>query len=138
MKVKRMKIGLIGSPRYENKRKIRETIFRLLQRFKDDLVIVSCGEKIGAEKYIKRYALEMGCNYKEFNPSHTVKNLYSAMNGGFYGKEYKPANFFHRNKLLTSHINVIIAFMEDTRNCDGILDIIKNAKKLNKKVVIIN
>ena len=43
-----MKVGLIGSTRYENKRKIRETIFKLLQKFNDDLVIVSCGEKIGA------------------------------------------------------------------------------------------
>jgi len=133
-----MKIGLIGSSRYENKRKIRETIFKLSQKFKDDLVIISCGEKIGAEKYIKRYALELGCNYKEFNPSHTVRNLYSAMNEGFYNKPYKPANFFHRNKLLTKNVNIIIAFMENTKGCEGTLDIIKKAKKLDKKVVIIN
>jgi hypothetical protein len=138
MRIKRMKIGLIGSARYENKRKIREIIFKLSQRFSEDLVIVSCGEKIGAERYIKKYALEMGCNYKEFNPSHTVRNLYSAMHEGFYGKAYKAANFFHRNKLMTKHVNVIIAFMEDTRNCTGIFDIIKNAKKLDKKVIIIN
>jgi hypothetical protein len=138
MGVKRMKVGLIGSTRYENKRKIRETILKLLQKFNDDLVIVSCGERIGAEKYIKRYALEMGCNYKEFNPSHTVSNLYSAMRENFYGKIYKPANFFHRNKLLTRHVNVIIAFIDDKRNCEGVLDIINNAKRLNKKVVIIN
>ena len=75
-----MKIGLIGSSRYENKRKIRETIF----------------------------------------------------------KPYKPANFFHRNKLLTKNVNVIIAFMESTKGCEGTLDIIKKAKKLDKKVVIIN
>ena len=133
-----MKIGLIGSTRYENKRKIRETVFKLLEKFNDDLVIVSCGEKIGAERYIKKYALEMGCNYKEFNPSHTVRNLYSAMHENFYGKAYKAANFFHRNKLITSHISALIVFMEDTRNCSGIVDIIKNTKKLNKKVIIIN
>ena len=36
-----MKIGIVGSRQYENKRKIKETIFQLKNKFGDDLVIFS-------------------------------------------------------------------------------------------------
>ena len=39
-----MKIAIIGSRSYTNKRKIKEFIFQLKNKFKEDLVIVSGGE----------------------------------------------------------------------------------------------
>ena len=36
-----MKIGIIGSRVYENRRKIKETIYKLRQKFNEDLIIVS-------------------------------------------------------------------------------------------------
>ena len=92
-----MKVALIGSREYENVRKIKDTLFQLKQKFGDKLIIVSGGAKDGADKYARKYALEFGIKYKEFNPAHTVHNLYSAMNEGYYSKEYTPKNFFHRN-----------------------------------------
>ena len=71
-----MKIGIVGSRKYENKRKIKETIFNLKQKFGSELVIVSGGCHDGADKYAKKYALELDCSYIEVNPAHTVKNLY--------------------------------------------------------------
>ena len=138
MKQKKFKIGIIGSQRYENKRKIREIIFKLHKKFNEELIIVSGGNPTGAEKYIKKYALEIGCNYREFNPSHTTRNLYSALHEGFYNKPYKPANFFHRNKLIAKDVNSLIVFMENMKDATGVLDIINNVKRMNKKVIIIN
>ena len=42
-----MKIAIIGSRSYTNKRKIKEFIFQLKNKFKEDLVIVSGGVKMG-------------------------------------------------------------------------------------------
>lgn len=135
---KKIKIGLVGSNKCENKRKIKETIFKLYQRFGEDLVVVSGGGMNGAEKYVKKFALELGCSYREFNPSHTMKNLYSALHENFYGKDYKPANFYHRNKLMAKDINSLIVFSDPSdTGSEGYLDIIKNCKKLQKNVVII-
>ena len=38
-----MKIGIVGSRRYENKKKIKDFIFKLKQEHGDDTVIVSGG-----------------------------------------------------------------------------------------------
>lgn len=131
-----MKIGLIGSRYYTNDRKIKDTIFQLKIKFKD-LTIVSGGCPHGADRFAKKYALELDCNYLEYNPSHTNKNLYSALNEHFYGKPYSPRNFFHRNKLLAHGVDYLIAFIPEGIVANGTMDTIKHAKKMRKKVVII-
>ena len=78
-----MRIGIIGSRLYESRKKIKDTVFGLKNKFGDDLLIVSGGCQHGADKYAKKYALELGCQYQEFNPAHTSPTLYSAMNEGY-------------------------------------------------------
>ena len=132
-----MKIGIVGSKEYENFRKIKDMIYKLKQKFGDDLVIVSSGGQHGADRFAKKYALELGCKYKEHNPSHTVNNLYSAMNESFYNKPYKPRNFFHRNKFLAKDVDYLIAFIPDGVAAGGTTDTIKHAKKFGKAVVVV-
>ena len=129
-----MRVGIIGSRTYENKRKIRETVYRLKQQFGDELTIVSGGCKDGADKYAKKYAIELDCKYIEFNPAHTVRNLYSALHDAYYGKEYNVKYFFQRNKMLANYIDYLIGF--DSGNSNGLAYTIKEAKKKGKKVVI--
>ena len=81
-----MRVGIIGSRTYENKRKIKQMVFELKQKFGNELTIVSGGCKDGADRYARKYALEMDCKYVEFNPAHTVRNLYSALHNAYYGK----------------------------------------------------
>ena len=52
-----MKVAIIGSRRYENKKKIKDFIFKLKDKYATDTVIVSGGCKHGADKYAKKYAL---------------------------------------------------------------------------------
>tara|TARA_R100000315_G_scaffold39956_1_gene17162 strand:+ start:22 stop:420 length:399 start_codon:yes stop_codon:yes gene_type:complete len=132
-----MKIAIIGSREYQNFRKVKDTIFSLMQKF-NDLTIVSGGCENGADKYAKKYAIELGCNYIEFNPAHTPKNLYSALSENYYGKKYAPKNFFHRNKMIVSYSDYIIAFIPNGAASKGAEHTIKEAKKINKKVVIIS
>tara|TARA_B100000287_G_scaffold404112_1_gene426500 strand:+ start:334 stop:747 length:414 start_codon:yes stop_codon:yes gene_type:complete len=134
---KDMKIGIIGSRKYENKRKIKEAIFNLKQKFGDTLVIVSGGASDGADKYAKKYALELDCNYIEVNPSHTPKNLYSYMREDWYGKSYSVRNFHVRNKILASLVDRLIAFVPRGTVSDGTDSTLNYARKFNKKSIII-
>jgi len=133
----KIKIGIVGSREYSNKRKVQKALFELRGRFGKDLEIISGGCPHGADKYARKYALEFEIGYREFNPAHTVRNLYSALNENYYNKEYAPKNFFHRNKLLAKYVDYIIAFIPEGAEANGTLDTVKHAKKLGKRIVII-
>ena len=133
-----MKVALIGSREYENIRKIKNTLFQLKQKFKDSLIIISGGATNGADKYARKYALEFGIKYKEFNPAHTTKNLYSAMSDNYYEKTYHVSQFHHRNILIARDCDVMMAFIPKGDTANGSLSAIKNAKKLKKPVTIVS
>jgi len=133
-----MKIGIVGSREYQNFRKVKDTVFKLKNKFKDDLVIVSGGCLDGADRFAKKFAIELGCTYMEFNPAHTPKNLYSALHENYYGKMYQPKNFFHRNKMLANYVDCIIAFIPQDGAASGTTNTINEAKKMKKKIVIIS
>ena len=133
-----MKIGIIGSRDYQNFRKVKDTIFALKNKFEPDLTIVSGGCLDGADRFAKKYAIELECNYIEFNPAHTPKNLYSALHENYYGKIYQPKNFFHRNKMLANYVDCLIVFIPEGYKSAGSEHTIKEAKKMNKKDVIIS
>ena len=132
-----MKVAIIGSRHYENIRKIKDTLFQLKQKFKDDLIIISGGAQYGADKFARKYALEFGIKYQEYNPAHTTKNLYSAMSDNYYDKPYHVSQFHHRNMLIAKACNVMMAFIPDGDDANGSMSAIKTAKKLNKPVTII-
>jgi predicted Rossmann-fold nucleotide-binding protein len=132
-----MKIGIVGSTKYEDKRKIKETIFNLKRKFGDDLIIVSGGNPDGADRYAKKYALELDCNYVEVNPSHTQKNLYSYMRKDWYQKPFSIRNFHVRNKILASLVDMLIAFVPKGTISAGTDSTLNYASKFNKKSIII-
>jgi hypothetical protein len=132
----RIKIAIIGSREYENKNKIRDMIYKLKQAFGDRLEIVSGGTQNGADKYAKKFAIEFGITYKEFNPAHTVKNLYSVMPEGYYSKPYHNSQFFHRNALIAKYCDKMVICCTDS-NVNDILSLVKDAKKHNKPYVVI-
>jgi predicted Rossmann-fold nucleotide-binding protein len=133
-----MKVALIGSRDYANIRRMKDTLFQLKQKFHDKLVIISGGAKYGADKFVRKYALEFGIHYKEFNPAHTTKNLYSAMSDDYYNKPYHVSQFHHRNMLIARDCDVMIAFISKDNTSNESMSAIKKAKKLNKPVTIIS
>ena len=132
-----MKVAMIGSREYENTRKIKDALFQLKEKFGDTLTVISGGGQYGADKFVRKFALEFGIKYKEFNPAHTTKNLYSAMSDNYYEKPYHVSQFHHRNILIAKACNVMMAFIHIGAPANGSESAIKTVKKLNKPVTII-
>ena len=132
-----MKVAMIGSREYENTRKIKNLLTNLKQKFNDELIIISSGNKQGGDKHTKKFSLEFGIKYKEFNPAHTVQNLYSAMSERYYAKPYHVSQFHHRNMLIAKDCDYMIALIPDGVQHNELQSAIKQAIKLDKKVVII-
>ena len=133
-----MKVGIVGSRRYENKKKIKDFIFKLKQEYGTNTTIVSGGCKDGADRYAKKYALELGLQYEEYPPFHDVHNLYCPLPESRYGKPYSVKYYHARNKIIAGTSDYIVAFIQNDINSDGTMSTINYAKKFDKKYIIIS
>jgi len=79
-----IRLLLTGDILYEDKQKIRDTLYKLKQKYINNISnfeIVTLGQLSGADKYIKKYSIEFGLNIKEltqFNKQFTNQTLFSA------------------------------------------------------------
>ena len=110
-----MKIALIGDEKYENRGELKETIFKLKQKFGEDLTIITRGKKNGVEKWVRKYALEMNLKYIEFNAAHTSRTLYSGMEDEYYDKPYHPTQPLHQYDCIVHNSDKIVYFGEIKR-----------------------
>ena len=133
-----MKVAIIGSRRYENKKKIKDFVFKLKNEYGDKTIVVSGGCKQGADRYAKKYALELGLQYEEYPPFHEVHNLYCTLPESRYDKPFSMRNFFVRNKIIASVSDFIVAFVPNGVEAKGTTNTLEYAKKLDKKRIIIN
>ena len=133
-----MKVAIIGSRRYENKKKIKDFIFKLKQQYGENTTIVSGGCKQGADRYAKKYSLELGLQYEEYPPFHEVHNLYCPLPESRYDKPFTMRNFFARNKIIAGTSDFIVAFIPENIEANGTKNVLEYAKKLNKKRIIIS
>ena len=133
-----MKVAIIGSRRYENKKKIKDFVLKLKNKYGEKTTIVSGGCKTGADRYAKKYALELGLQYEEYPPFHEVHNLYCSLPSSRYDKPYSVRNFFARNKIIAGTSDFIAAFIPDGVEANGTMNAISYAKKLKKNHIIIS
>ena len=133
-----MKVAIVGSRRYENKRKIKDFIFKLKNEYGNKTIIVSGGCKQGADRYAKKYALELGLQYEEYPPFHEVHNLYCTMPSSRYGKPYSVKNFFARNKIIAGTSDMVVGFIPESHVSNGTNSTLKYAEKFGKKTIIIH
>lgn len=132
-----MRIGITGTKTYENRVKIKNFMFQL-KNHADDIEIVGLGERDGADKYVKRYALEFGYTYKEANLPHTPQNLFSLLSEQHYNKPYTPKNFFTRNKIYMQFVDKLVLFDDSDVKDLKVVNLVKEFTKARKKVVIVN
>ena len=132
------KVGIVGSREYTNKLKIKEFIYKLKEKFDDNVEIVSGGCKYGADKYAKKYAIEFDMNYVEFPPAHNSYNQHCILERENYGKRYAVWNYFDRNKQIAEYSDYLVAFIPDGVKSKGTMNTVSHAKTLNKKVVILD
>ena len=133
-----MKVAIVGSRRYENKKKIKDFIFKIKNEYGTDTIIVSGGCKQGADKYAKKYALELGLQYEEYPPFHEVHNLYCPLPSSRYGKPYSVKYFFARNKIIAGTSNFVVGFIPEGVEARGTMNTIQYAEKFDKKTIIID
>ena len=133
-----MKIAIVGSRRYENKRKIKELIYSLQQKFKNDLTIVSGGCRSGADKYAKKFALEANVKYIEYLPAHENKSLFCVLPQSYYGKPYSVKNYFARNKQIAKNSDIVIGMIPEGIVSNGTQSTLDYGKKFGKKIIIMS
>ena len=79
-----LKVGIVGSRKYENRKKIKDFIFKLKREKGSDTIVVGNGGRDGAGRYVKKYTLELGLQYQEFPPFHDNWNIYCPKNKSDY------------------------------------------------------
>jgi hypothetical protein len=94
---------------------------------------------MGADKYVKKFALELEVDYAEFNPAYTEMNLYSFYRGNNYYLKKKALFLdFLRNKLMAQKADSIIIFLKTADKSIEMSQFIKDLKKINKTPIIVN
>jgi hypothetical protein len=131
------RVAVIGNTNWQNRRKIQETLQMLKKKFGEDLVVVGAGGPEGANSMVRKYALEFGLQYEEYNPSFSGYNVYSAMPESYYGKPYHFSQLHHRMKLIAERCDYMM-IMTNEMQLDPVLQTAwSKTKKLNKPVVIL-
>ena len=136
--IMRIKIGIVGSRAYTNKKKVKDLIFEIKEKYDSEIEIVSGGQREGADGFAKKYALEFNLKYVEFPPSHYNWNMHCKLPATKYNKPYYVSNYFKRNKQIAEYADYIVAFIHKNSKTNGAMHTIKEAQKLNKKYIIIN
>ena len=128
-----MRIGVTGSNKYEDKRKIKQFLFKFKNQSGVD--VVCRGNKDGADKYIKKYALEFGLNYIEVPVAHTSRSLYSQLPDAYFNKPFSIRNYFIQQNIYTKQCDKFIIF---GTHGDKIINNLMNAiNKTEKNIIII-
>jgi hypothetical protein len=131
------KVAVIGNTGWQNKRKVQETLQMLKRKFPEDLIIIGAGGNEGANSMVRKYALEFGMAYHEYNPSFSGYNLYSAMPESYYGKAYHFSQLHHRMKLIAQHCDYMMIMTNEDALDPALKTAYTNVNKLKKPVVIL-
>lgn len=130
-------VAIIGNTNWQNRRKVQETLQSLKQQFKDDVTIIGAGGAEGANSMVRKYALEFGMRYEEYNPSFSGRNIYSAMPESYYGKPYHFSQLHHRMKLIAEHCDYMMILTNEVSLDPVLKTAYNNINKLKKPVVIL-
>ena len=133
----RIKIGIVGSRSYTDKKKVKDLIFEIKEKYGEEVEIVSGGQRDGADGLAKKYALEFDMKYVEFPPSHYNHNMHCIRPRGEYSKQYYISNSFKRNKQIAEYSDIIVAFIPEGVESNGTKNTIQYAEKLKKLIKIL-
>ena len=86
---------------------------------------------------VRKYTLEFGLKYEEYNPSYTGHNLYSALPEGYYGKQYHFSQLLHRMRLLAENCDYLIILNNESKLNPQLQTAYSKINKLEKPVVVL-
>ena len=133
-----IKIAIVGSRKYTDKKKIKDLIFEIKEKYGSEVEIVSGGQKDGADGLAKKFALEFDMKYVEFPPTHYSWNMHCKLPATKYNKPYYVTNYFKRNKQIAEYSDIIVAFIQKGVKSRGTMNTIHYAEKLKKLIKIVN
>ena len=134
---KPLKIGITGGRTYENKIQIKKFLYNLREQTTNDVIIVSLGDNSGADRYVKKYALEFGYQYQECNPEYTNRNLYSVLSEAHYGKPYTARGVHVRDKIFCIYVDKCVVF-DNTNMVDiKIINLVKLFTRRKKPLIVL-
>lgn len=133
-----IKVAVVGNKEWQNRRKIQEVLRNLKNKFGSDILVVGAGGSEGANHMVKKYSLEFGMKYQEYNPSYTGYNLYSALPESYYGKRYHFSQLLHRMRLLAENCDYMIMLNNQSNMNPQLQTAYNKIKKLDKPVVVIS
>lgn len=131
-----VRIAMLGDTHYDKRNQIKDLMFKLKKKFDGKVVIVSRGND-GIEQWIKKFAIEFGLYYVEYNAAHTEQNLYSGMDESFYGKPYHYTNVLRQYDYVIWNSDKLVYFgLPETKKES---DYLRNSlKKSGKKIDFIS
>ena len=132
------KIGIVGSRTYTNKRKVKDLIFEIKEKYGNTVEVVSGGQRDGADGYAKKFALEFDVKYSEFPPTHYKHNIHCVEPAYKYGKAYYKNNYHKRNEQIAMYSDKVVAFCPDGKVSSGTKSALKYCEEHKKKYIIIN
>lgn len=132
-----MRVAVIGNKEWQNRRKIQDVLQNLKKQFGSDITIVGAGGSEGANYMVRKFALEFGIPYTEYNPSYSGRNLYSAMPESYYGKKYHFSQLLHRMKILAENCDYMIILNNENKMNPQLKTAYSKINKLNKPVVLL-
>ena len=132
-----VRVAVIGNKEWQNKRKVQEILNQIRTQFGKDVIIISGGGTEGANYLVRKFALEFGMPYQEYNPSYTGRNLYSALPEAYYGKKYHFSQLLHRMRILAENCDYMIIMNNENDLNPQLKTAYNKINKLEKPVVVI-
>lgn len=131
------KIGIIGPETCQKTKEVKDLLFQIKQSFGKLATVVSGGNKEGIERDVKKYCIYFEIPYKEYNPSFTGHNQFSALNESYYTKKHHPSHFQHRYEMMLRDVDKLFIGYENGSNFRLYEQIQKKSEKKGIKTVII-
>jgi len=131
-------ILITGSINYTTSNRLKNFLHKIKEKHStDDINIASRDGKTGIDKIVKRIALEFGFNYGMFNIYHDKHNSYSIMGKWKFNKPYSPRHYYWRDNDAVNWADMIILYCKKS-DYKEIEILVKNIKKKDKKMVVVN
>lgn len=131
-------IAITGNCDYVKESTVLYSIRKIYDKYGTTATILSGGEERGPEYWAKKYSIEMGMTFLEYNPSYTGYRVYSAMDREYYGKSYHLSHLYDRYRHMLYKADKLIFFnVSNFRLKKELLYLLELAKKLKIKTIII-
>lgn len=130
-----IKFGITGDKNYRNKNKIINLINYLKSNHGPTVKICSGGTSEGADLYVRKYSIELGMPYGEFNPAFSGHKMFSVLNEDYYkGKEqYHFTHLLDRFTKMSRMTEAIYIFLSNDKNIPTDIQHLINICQKNKK-----